>query len=93
MLLCQAEGIAQAVVIPIAHEEFGHRPIAFVKVTRATSQDEILSFLKDRLPGFKLPDQFYHWPEEAESSLKVNRRTLTDSIKHSSMTDLPYKAL
>ncbi len=62
--LCQIEGILHAVVVPVRDEEFGSRPVAFIEIKEGTrlSRAEILSFLRDYLPSFKLPDQIYAWP-------------------------------
>lgn len=63
--LCHMEGIIQAVVVPVASEEFGHRPVAFIEMKEGArvSQKEIQVFLRNYLPSFKLPDRIYSWPE------------------------------
>ncbi len=77
--LCQMESLTQAVVVGVAHAEFGCRPVAFVssadgvRITRA----EILDHLRRHLPKFKIPDQIYHWPKDMqEKGIKVDRRHL-----------------
>ncbi len=77
--LYQMEGIEQVIVVPVVHNEYGLRPVAIVKPASdspITSQ-KIILFLKDRLPKYKIPDQFYSWPGEMESgSLKADRQQL-----------------
>src|SRR3989338_6764119 len=74
--LCHIEGIVQAVVVPVKSEEFGDRPAAFVRTREGTrlSRAQILSFLREYLPSFKLPDQIYAWPAlEPPQGIKHNR--------------------
>lgn len=73
--LCQIDGIVQAIVVPVANEEFGARPAAFIQTNEGIrlSKREILSSLRGRLPSFKLPDQIYAWPAAAGTGIKPNR--------------------
>ncbi|MCK4461645.1 MAG: o-succinylbenzoate--CoA ligase, partial [candidate division Zixibacteria bacterium] len=63
--LCCLPDVEEAVVVPIGDEEFGQRPVAFVrfiegaKLTRA----EIFACLGRSLPRFKLPVRLYSWPD------------------------------
>jgi O-succinylbenzoic acid--CoA ligase len=71
--LCRFEGVEEAVVVPISDEEFGARPVAFVRVAGGTPEPEMLSrALELSLPRFKIPVSFHAWPEGAES-MKVDR--------------------
>lgn len=75
--LCRLNGIEAAVVVPVEDDEFGCRPVAFVKTNDALSPDKILTFLQSRLPKFKIPKRFYAWPEkEGKAGCKFNRQRL-----------------
>jgi len=81
-LLCKLDSIEQAAILPVTHNEFGFRPIAMVKVQKGGSinREELVDFLRDHLPKFKIPDHFYNWPNETDSEkIKVNRQYL---LKH-----------
>jgi O-succinylbenzoic acid--CoA ligase len=56
-------GIEQAVVVPIADDEYGQRPAAFVRaVNGAFDAAALAASLESILPRFKIPDAFYPWP-------------------------------
>lgn len=77
--LCELDSVIEAVVVPVDHDEYGSRPVAFVRCTSGDSPDEkaLRSALESKLARFKLPDRFFPWPETAVSSgIKVNRREL-----------------
>jgi len=63
----------------VVDEMYGFRPAAFLKlresaVTAAVTKDYLVSYLEGKLPRFKIPVFFYHWPEGLEEdSLKVKR--------------------
>lgn len=72
--LCRMEGVEQAVVVPVPDEEFGERPVAFVRCTGGgVSAQELSRALREILPGFMVPDAFYPWPEDAPGGMKVDR--------------------
>jgi len=85
--LCQVEGITQAIVVPIPNDEFGFRPIAFIQSVSAKaagrlSKEKIRAYLKNHLPKYKCPDQFYPWPENAEAdTIKIKRRYFQELVK------------
>ena len=60
--LCDLPSIEAALVLPIAHEEYGKRPVALIKGT--VSLSTIQAHLQTNLPRFKHPDQFRVWPQE-----------------------------
>jgi len=62
--LYELGGIEKALVVPVASEEFGFRPIAFLKPKKGVKVDgaRIRSSLEQSLPHFKIPDVFYEWP-------------------------------
>ncbi|MBI5415367.1 MAG: o-succinylbenzoate--CoA ligase, partial [Candidatus Omnitrophica bacterium] len=81
--LCRIDGVVQAVVVPVASDEFGARPVAFVQTKDGTriSGVEILSFLRSYLPSFKLPVHLCAWPATAPTGLKPDRAYFLRLIK------------
>lgn len=73
--LCRSGEIEQAVVVPIIHPEYGFRPVAFAKPPqgRAIDQDRLRDRLRDSLPGYKIPDHIFDWPDTITSGIKPNR--------------------
>ena len=73
--LRQLEGIEEAVVVPVPDEEFGQRPVAFVRTDGRGMEPEALAReLELRLPRYKIPLSFYHWPEDVpRGRMKVDR--------------------
>jgi len=73
------DSVAEAVVVPIAEDEFGHRPAAFVKSSEGFVLDNMLmcEALGALLPRFKIPVRFFEWPQDYESgSIKPDREYL-----------------
>jgi len=68
-------GVINAIVVPLNNEEFGARPVAFVQAeSDAFSETEIRNHLAGKLPRFKIPDQFFSWPQlDTQEKLKYNR--------------------
>jgi O-succinylbenzoic acid--CoA ligase len=73
--LCRLEGVDEAVVVPVPDEEFGARPVAFVR-TEDVEPGDLASKLKPVLPRFKIPISFHPWPEEALRGMKADRVAL-----------------
>ncbi|MBF0495625.1 MAG: o-succinylbenzoate--CoA ligase [Deltaproteobacteria bacterium] len=76
-LIGQLEEVIEAVVVPVRHEEYGARPVAFIRPRPGcvSVPDGIRSHLLARLPKFKIPDHFFPWPEGLDSSgMKISRR-------------------
>ncbi len=74
--LCRLEKVATALVLPVDDEEFGQRPLAFVRLdNNALPESEALrKALREVLPGYKIPLAILPWPEERETgSIKVDR--------------------
>jgi o-succinylbenzoate---CoA ligase len=72
--LCRLQGVEEAVVVPISDEEFGARPVAFVRVTGGAPEPGVLSrALESSLPRFKIPVSFHAWPIGDTESMKVDR--------------------
>jgi O-succinylbenzoic acid--CoA ligase len=73
------DGVEQAVVVPVTDEEFGQRPVAFVKPEGHYTIDgrTIAEALARHLPGYKIPRSFYPWPDHLpEGGIKVSRAKL-----------------
>lgn len=60
--LYRIEGVEEAVVVPVPDEEFGERPVAFVRAPGGLP-DDLAKALEPKLPRFKIPVAFYEWPE------------------------------
>ena len=73
--LCRLAGVVQAVVVPVPDEEFGARPVAFVRTAMPDIRpDALRESLRSVLPSFKIPVAVYPWPNaEASSAMKVDR--------------------
>ncbi len=74
-VLCRLEGVERTVVTPVPDEEFGERPVAFVRMEDGSGPPGYLSAeLGETLPRFMVPLAFYRWPEEADPErVKVDR--------------------
>lgn len=75
--LCRMPQVREAVVVAIDDDEFGHRPVAFVRLGESTpfSEPGLVKFLERFLPRFKIPDEFFPWPDDAPvDRLKADRR-------------------
>jgi o-succinylbenzoate---CoA ligase len=73
--LCRLEEIDEAVVVPVPDEEFGARPVAFVRINDGGSRD-LARELEPVLPRFKIPIYFHPWPEEVPRDMKADRAAL-----------------
>ena len=62
-------------MVPIPHEEFGQRCVAFVRARNGCPPPGVLAqWLERTLPRYKVPDAFYDWPAAEESTqLKIDR--------------------
>ena len=83
--LGQMEEIEDAVVVPMADQEFGKRPVAFVKFQNENMVAPVLAMIKHLeqfLPRFKIPVEFYAWPEDIQGAeIKLNRKYFAESKK------------
>jgi O-succinylbenzoic acid--CoA ligase len=73
--LCRLEGVDEAVVVQVPDEEFGARPVAFVRINDGESRD-LARELEPVLPRFKIPIYFHPWPEEMPRGMKADRAAL-----------------
>jgi O-succinylbenzoic acid--CoA ligase len=73
--LLRFPGVLEAIVAPVPDPEFGARPAAFLRTADGglPSADELGRFLREKLPGFKLPRRYLRWPE-LDEGLKPDRR-------------------
>jgi o-succinylbenzoate---CoA ligase len=78
--LCRLEGIDEAVVVPVPDEEFGARPVAFVRAAGREPED-LAQELEQVLPRFKIPISFHPWPERARRGMKVDRVALGERAR------------
>jgi O-succinylbenzoic acid--CoA ligase len=69
-------GLQEAVVVPIADEEFGARPVVFLKDPQHLAQ--LQTMLKEHLPKYKIPIKAFVLPEQ--TGLKLNRKALADKL-------------
>jgi O-succinylbenzoic acid--CoA ligase len=69
--------IENVCVVDIPDEEFGARPVAFIKPEkeRQINEENLRNYLKERIEDFKIPDRFFPWPEEMDG-LKPDRKYL-----------------
>lgn len=75
--LCQIDGIQQTVVVPIEDEEFGQRPVAFVRAVSDWDEAEVKTILRETLPGFMIPARVLEWPRELiPEGMKVDRNAM-----------------
>jgi o-succinylbenzoate---CoA ligase len=78
--LCRVEGVDEAVVVPVPDEEFGARPVAFVRMDDGEPRD-LARELEPVLPRFKIPISFHPWPEEARRGMKADRAALGERAR------------
>lgn len=65
--LCRLPDVRESVTVAIPDDEFGHRPVAFVRIADQVPFDDtrFVTFLERFLPRFKIPDEFFPWPDDA----------------------------
>lgn len=75
--LLRLPGVVSAVVVDVPDDEYGARPVAFVRSSQdvAAHATSWLEALAKDLPRFKLPDAFYPMPSD-HHSLKPHRSDL-----------------
>ncbi|WP_225874250.1 o-succinylbenzoate--CoA ligase [Vibrio algicola] len=75
--LIQHPQISQAIVIPVADAQYGHRPIAFLQTTSLQTEPEYKAFLLSYLDKFKCPDGYFLIPRSLLSTgIKISRAEL-----------------
>jgi O-succinylbenzoic acid--CoA ligase len=73
-------GVDEAVVVPVPDEEFGARPVAFVRM-EDERYGELAPELERVLPRFKIPIAFHPWPEETRRGMKPDRIALSERAR------------
>ena len=80
--LCQESGILQAVVVPVSDEEFGQRPVAFIRSESEWTEDALRESLREILPGYMIPVRIQSWPEDLmPEGIKVDRAKMTQRAR------------
>lgn len=75
----RVEGVERAVVVPVPDDEFGRRPVGFVRTETGGLADGWERALEAELPRFKIPDAVHELPESAvsdASGMTVDREAL-----------------
>jgi len=62
------DGVAEVLVVPVPHREYGFRPCAFVRGDQTLEPESIRDSLREFIPAFKIPDRIYPWPSGIEGS-------------------------
>ncbi len=80
--LLTIKGVIEAIVVPVADAEWGHRPVAFVRTANGGAPDRIAlhASLSKLLARFKLPVDYRAWPEDSEAGMKVSRKELANRL-------------
>ena len=73
-VLYRLDEIDEAIVVPVSDQEFGHRPVAFVRTGR--DPESLAPELENALPRFKIPIAFHPWPEKTQRGMKADRPAL-----------------
>jgi O-succinylbenzoic acid--CoA ligase len=72
--LLDISGIEQCVVIAVPNNEFGMRPVAFVKTNKnGPALNDINKVLENKIERFKLPDRILPWPDDVPEANKISR--------------------
>jgi acyl-CoA synthetase (AMP-forming)/AMP-acid ligase II len=82
-VLLENPNVRDAVVVGIPDEEWGEAVHAFVTLSVADSieEDDLKSFCKDRLTGYKRPKVIHVVPELPKTGIgKIARRTMRDKL-------------
>ena len=78
VVLGGVEGVERVVVVGVADEEYGQRPVAFVETADGViDASRLCAAAEAVLPRFMTPDAFYPWPTDfAGEGLKPDRSLL-----------------
>ncbi|MEH6473821.1 MAG: AMP-binding protein [Halopseudomonas sp.] len=72
--VCDYPGISECIVVPVADDEYGQRPVAFINDLSAIDSAHLEPWLRQRLPGYQIPVRYLPLP--ATTGLKLNRNEL-----------------
>ncbi|MDO6707199.1 o-succinylbenzoate--CoA ligase [Photobacterium sp. 1_MG-2023] len=70
--------IRQSMVIPVACEVYGARPVALIDTSEELTALNLTPWLANRLERFKFPDTFYRMPQLPQTGMKVSRKAMKD---------------
>ncbi|MFP4500393.1 MAG: o-succinylbenzoate--CoA ligase [Candidatus Hydrogenedentota bacterium] len=78
--LCALPGVAEAVVVPVPHPDYGASPAAFVRMADGSMPNGTVlrAALLEQLPKFKVARHWLPWPEDLAQGIKLNRRQLAE---------------
>ncbi len=80
-------GVEQALVVPVDDEDFGQRPLAFVRMAPLDAE-RLGRELERSLPRFKHPARYLPWPSDPRAeALKPERRLFAEWAKASLLSD------
>ncbi|UIP30366.1 o-succinylbenzoate--CoA ligase [Photobacterium sp. TLY01] len=68
--------IRQSMVIPVACEIYGTRPIALINSACDLSALQLPLWLTDKLTRFKIPDAFFPMPQQPQTGIKLSRQAI-----------------
>lgn len=90
--ICEIDSIQKAIVVPVKDEEYGKKPVAFIKFSEQNeieiTSEYITEFLKSKLSGLMVPVMFRYLKDDyLENGLKYNRSSLTNIAEISSISD------
>lgn len=76
--LARLDGVAEAVVVPVADAEFGFRPVAFVRPSgdAIPLAEALQTSLRETLPAFSVPVAFHAW--DGPDGMKPDRAALSE---------------
>ena len=78
--LCALEGVEEAMVVAVDDEEWGQRPVAYVRMASGALPEagRLAEELRDVLPGYMIPRAVLPWPEGiVTGGIKASRAELT----------------
>lgn len=81
-VLLTQDGIRRVLVVPISHEEFGERPVAFVDAEN-WKPDAWIRAIRSALPSFFVPDKFISWPSSMADIEKPSRIRFAELARES----------
>lgn len=75
-VLYSVNAVLQAIVFPVEDEEFGHRPVAFVRVEDEFDEVELKKWVGSVVPGYMVPLRILPWSEELDEGMKPTAEKL-----------------
>ncbi|MFQ6008966.1 MAG: AMP-binding protein, partial [Candidatus Zixiibacteriota bacterium] len=85
------DGITEALVVPFEDEDFGFRPVAFIRGSGCSRvcKSDLVDSLEKVLPRFKIPVCFYQWPESGEKpQIKPSRPYFQELLKRGELIEI-----